>query len=137
MLITALVPVYNEEESLEKLYPRLKSALESLKMGYEIIFVDDGSSDSTLDILKKLAAKDKSIRIFSFRKHQGKAEALTYGFQRAKGDYVVTLDADLQDNPKEIPNFLQICLANSGLLFPEKIRSLSSCITSPWNKIEL
>ncbi|OGH11558.1 MAG: glycosyl transferase [Candidatus Levybacteria bacterium RIFCSPLOWO2_01_FULL_36_13] len=106
MLITALVPVYNEEESLEKLYPRLKSALESLKMGYEIIFVDDGSSDSTLDILKKLAAKDKSIRIFSFRKHQGKAEALTYGFQRAKGDYVVTLDADLQDRPEEIQNLL-------------------------------
>lgn len=106
-MISAVVPAYNEEESLEKFYPRLKSALEKLKMDYEIIFVDDGSSDSTLEILKKLASNDKAIRIFSLRKHSGKSEALTYGFKMAKGEYIVTLDADLQDRPEEIQNLLK------------------------------
>jgi glycosyltransferase involved in cell wall biosynthesis len=107
MLITALVPVYNEEESLEKLYPRLNEALKKLSMEHEIVFVDDGSSDNSLEILKKLASKDKTIKIFSLRKHAGKSEALTFGFRQANGDYIVTLDADLQDRPEEIENLLK------------------------------
>lgn len=105
-MISALIPLFNEQESLEKLYPRLKSALNELKIEYEILFVDDGSNDSSLGILKKLAAKDKSIKIYSLRKHAGKSEALTYGFRMAQGDYIVTLDADLQDRPEEIKNLL-------------------------------
>ena len=106
MMISAIVPLYNEEESLEKLYPRLKSALNKLKIEHEIVFVDDGSSDSSLQILKKLASKDNTVKIYSLRKHSGKSEALTYGFKKAAGDYVVTLDADLQDRPEEIQNLL-------------------------------
>lgn len=106
MKISAVVPAYNEEESLEKFYPVLVSSLSKIDKDYEIVFVDDGSTDSTLSILKKLASKDKHIRIFSFRKNRGKAEALTEGFQRARGDYIVTLDADLQDRPEEIQKLL-------------------------------
>jgi len=104
-MISVVVPAFNEEESLEKFYSVLVSSL--VKLGsYEIIFVDDGSTDSSLALMKKIAAKDKKVRIFSFRKNQGKSEALTLGFKMAKGDYIVTLDADLQDRPEEISNLL-------------------------------
>lgn len=105
-MISAVVPVMNEQESLENFYPRLVAALKDIDKDYEIIFIDDGSSDRSLEILKNLNKEDKKVRIFSFRKNQGKAEALTYGFKMAKGDYIVTLDADLQDRPEEIVNLL-------------------------------
>jgi glycosyltransferase involved in cell wall biosynthesis len=104
-MISAVVPVFNEEESLESFYEVLVGAL--LKLGnFEVVFIDDGSTDSSLEIMKKFAAKDKNVRIFSFRKNQGKAEGLTLGFKMAKGDYIVTLDADLQDRPEEIKRLL-------------------------------
>jgi glycosyltransferase involved in cell wall biosynthesis len=105
-MVSAVVPVFNEEESLKRFYDVLISSLAKLG-SYEIVFIDDGSTDSSLDLMKKLAVKDKKIRIFSFRKNQGKAEALTLGFKMAKGDYIVTLDADLQDRPEEIKNLLE------------------------------
>lgn len=105
-MISAVIPVFNEEESLEAFYERLKPEIQKLSKSHEIIFVDDGSRDNSLEILQKLSRKDSSIRIFSFRRNQGKAEALTLGFQKAKGDYVVTLDADLQDKPEEIKKLL-------------------------------
>jgi glycosyltransferase involved in cell wall biosynthesis len=104
-MISVIVPAFNEEESLEKFYSVLISALAKLG-SYEIVFVDDGSTDSSLDLMKRLAIKDKDVRIFSFRKNQGKAEALTLGFKMAEGDIVVTLDADLQDRPEEIEKLL-------------------------------
>jgi glycosyltransferase involved in cell wall biosynthesis len=107
MMISAVVPAYNEEESINEFYKVLSANLVKLDKNYEIVFVDDGSTDSTLELLKKLATKDKAIRIFSFRKNRGKAEALTVGFQMAKGDYIVTLDADLQDRPEEIGSLLK------------------------------
>lgn len=106
-MISIVVPVYNEEESLEAFYTRLKPVISKLSSTHEIIFVDDGSRDKSLIILKKLLQKDKTIRIFSFRRNQGKAEALTLGFQQAKGDRIVTLDADLQDRPEEIHKLLE------------------------------
>lgn len=106
-MISVVVPVYNEEESLEAFYERLKPVISQLSPKHEIIFVDDGSRDKSLFILKKLLEQDKSIRIFSFRRNQGKAEALTLGFQQAQGDTVVTLDADLQDRPEEIHKLLE------------------------------
>lgn len=106
-MLSVVVPSYNEEESLWAFYKELIKALEDLKIPYEIIFVDDGSGDKTLEILRNFTQKDKNIRVFSFRKNRGKAEALTYGFQKAKGDYIVTLDADLQDKPKEISKLLK------------------------------
>jgi len=106
-MISAVVPVYNEEESLKAFYSELSRNLANLKIPYEIVFVDDGSKDETLNILRSFAQKDKNVRIFSFRRNHGKAEALTFGFQKAKGDYIVTLDADLQDRPREISKLLQ------------------------------
>ena len=105
-MISIVVPVFNEEASLDGFYKRLAVVLPKLDKEYETIFIDDGSIDTSLTILKKFATKDSSIRIFSFRRNQGKAEALTYGFQKAKGDYIVTLDADLQDQPEEIKKLL-------------------------------
>ncbi|RJQ38222.1 glycosyltransferase [Candidatus Microgenomates bacterium] len=104
-MISFVVPLFNEQESLELFYLELKKSTLSYKKS-EIIFIDDGSTDKSLEILKRLAKKDQNIRIFSFRKNWGKAEALTLGFSKAKGDYIVTLDADLQDKPSEIKNML-------------------------------
>lgn len=106
-MLSIVVPVYNEEESLQAFHKELRMELEKLSDEYEILFVDDGSSDSSLEILKELEKKDKKVRVFSLRKNHGKAEALTIGFQRASGDIIITLDADLQDKPSEILKLLE------------------------------
>lgn len=103
-MISAVIPVFNEKESLPEFYKRLANSLTKIDKSYEILFIDDGSTDGSLDLMKKFASKDKHIKIFSFRKNQGKSEGLTLGFQMAKGDHIVTLDADLQDLPEEIEN---------------------------------
>ena len=105
-MISIVVPVFNEEESLEAFYKELILIIPSLDKNCEIIFVDDGSKDRSLDILKGLSSKNKNVKIFSFRKNQGKSEALSYGFEKSSGDYIVTLDADLQDKPLEISKLL-------------------------------
>lgn len=105
-MLSVVIPLFNEEESLLLLYKDLVKVLGKIAKNHEIIFVDDGSTDSSLEILKNIAKKNSKIRIFSFRKNQGKAEALTFGFQKALGDYIVTLDADLQDIPSEINKLL-------------------------------
>ena len=105
-MLSVVIPLFNEEESLALLYKELVRGLGKIAKGYEIIFVDDGSTDSSLEILKGIAKKNNKVRIFSFRKNQGKAEALTFGFQKAFGDYKATLDADLQDIPSEIPKLI-------------------------------
>jgi len=106
-MLSAVIPVFNEEESLSLFYKELSKEIKKLARDYEIIFVDDGSTDRSLEMLKDLAKRDKKIKIFSFRKNQGKAEALTLGFQKSKGDFVITLDADLQDKPSEIEKLLK------------------------------
>ncbi len=106
-MLSVVIPVFNEEESLNSFYKELVEALAKLKISYEIIFVDDGSKDKTLDILKNFANRDKSIKIFSFRKNRGKSDALSVGFQKARGDYIVTIDADLQERPEEIAKLLR------------------------------
>ena len=105
-MISAVIPAYNEEESIEAFYKVLVPNLIKADKDYEIVFVDDGSTDSTLKILKNLELKNKNVKVFSFRKNKGKAEALTAGFQAANGDLIVTLDADLQDRPEEIINLI-------------------------------
>ena len=105
-MISIVVPIYNEEESLEGFYKELRSVLSAIK-DYEVIFVDDGSTDGSLKLLKELSKVDRQVRIYSFRKNQGKAEALTFGFQKSKGKHVATLDADLQDKPSEIKSLLK------------------------------
>ncbi len=100
-MVSFVIPVFNEEESLISFYKELIKTTSVLDKEYEIIFVDDGSTDKSLEILKDLRIKNPNIKIFSFRRNQGKSEALTLGFRQAKGDYIVTLDADLQDRPLE------------------------------------
>ncbi len=106
-MLSFVVPVLNEEESLGLFYKELQKVIVQLKEPYEIIFIDDGSTDNSLEILKKLAKENNKIKIFSFRRNLGKSEALTYGFIKAQGDFIITLDADLQDKPTEIPKLLE------------------------------
>src|SRR3990167_1203400 len=106
-MISVVVPAFNEEEVIEAFFKELIKYLPRIDKNYEIIFVDDGSKDNTLNILKEIKEKDKNVRIFSFRKNLGKSEALTTGFRKAKGDYVLTIDADLQDRPDQIENLIK------------------------------
>jgi len=106
-MLSVVVPVFNEQESIPFFYPELTQALKELKKDYEIVFVDDGSRDKSLDLLKELEQKDSHVRIFSLRRNVGKAEALSLGFQKAKGDVIITLDADLQDKPDQIAMLLK------------------------------
>jgi glycosyltransferase involved in cell wall biosynthesis len=94
-----VVPVYNEIDSLDDLLTSVARSLPSLKGDYEILFIDDGSTDGSLDKLKRLLAGRPEMRVCSFRRHLGKSPALTCGFQMAAGQYILTLDADLQDDP--------------------------------------
>lgn len=105
-MISAVIPVYNEEESLPHCYEEVTKELKAIDKNYEIIFIDDGSTDTSLELLKAFSKKDENVKVFSFRKNHGKAEALTLGFQKALGEYIVTLDADLQDKPSEIKKLL-------------------------------
>ena len=101
-MISAVVPVFNEEESLKAFHEVLIPNLSKLAESSEVIYVDDGSSDKSFEILKIFEKNNKNVKILSFRQRRGKAEALTAGFQAAKGNLIVTLDADLQDRPEEI-----------------------------------
>lgn len=101
--ISVVVPVYNEADSVDELYRRIKETLVDMKRSYEIIIVDDGSTDKTLDKLEELYQKNQDLAVISFRKNFGQSSALAAGFDHAKGDYIVTIDGDLQNDPKDIP----------------------------------
>jgi glycosyltransferase involved in cell wall biosynthesis len=105
--ISIIVPLYNEEGSLEILHGRLTEVIEPITKNYEIIFVDDGSTDTSLSILNRLRDEDNEIKIIRFRKNLGKSAALYVGFGKATGDIVITMDADLQDDPDDIPKFVK------------------------------
>lgn len=106
--VTLLIPCYNEEKTLPLLYPELKKQIETLNSKYEweILFVDDGSRDATLDIIKALRAADPQISYVSLSRNFGKENAMLAGFDYAQGDCVIILDADLQDPPSLIPSML-------------------------------
>jgi glycosyltransferase involved in cell wall biosynthesis len=104
--ITVVVPFLDEEGSLEELHARLTSVLGGLGHSYEIVFVNDGSRDRGPAIVDGLAARDPRVGVIHFRRNFGKAAALDAGFKRARGEIIFTMDADLQDDPNEIPNFL-------------------------------
>lgn len=105
--ISIVIPVFNEEENIRILYSELSKVLENLKRTYEIIFVDDGSTDNTSTYLKMIESTDNLIKIITFKKNQGKSTALSTGFSYANGEFIITMDGDLQDDPEEIPNFLE------------------------------
>jgi glycosyltransferase involved in cell wall biosynthesis len=104
--LTILIPVMNEEGNLPELYARLTATLGELGLPYEIIFVDDGSHDATWTLVTDLSAKDHRVIGLRHRRNFGKAQALSNGFAAARGDVVVTMDGDLQDDPDELPRFL-------------------------------
>ncbi|MBN4080966.1 glycosyltransferase family 2 protein [Caldithrix abyssi] len=106
MKISVVIPVYNEFDSLRELHQELTQALTPLDE-YEILFIDDGSSDGSVDIIKELGETDAHINLIQFHRNYGKSAALAEGFKHAEGDYIVTIDADLQDDPAEIPYLVQ------------------------------
>ncbi len=107
--LSVVIPLFNEDESLPELYQEIRKVCENRFNTYEIIFIDDGSTDHSMKVLEKLNQSDARVKVIQFRRNYGKSEALSAGFQAATGDYVVTMDADLQDDPAEIPNFID-CL---------------------------
>ncbi len=107
MDISVVIPAHNEEENLEKLRRDLVASLESVGKSFEVIFVDDGSTDSTFTILAEFSRQDPRFKAIRMRRNVGKANALASGFHAAAGEIVFTLDSDNQDDPSEIPKFLQ------------------------------
>lgn len=105
--LSIIIPVYNEEESLYPLYKKIKAMLSKSIKSYEIMFIDDGSSDKSLENLKSLQKKDKCIRIIVFRKNFGQSAAISAGFSNAKGNMLIVMDADLQNEPNDIPKLLK------------------------------
>jgi glycosyltransferase involved in cell wall biosynthesis len=105
--LSFVIPLLNEEDSLQALYEAITESSESLSLEYEIVFVDDGSTDGSPSVLRELYERDaKHVRVIQFRRNFGKMAAMTAGFARARGDLIVTLDADLQDDPAELPKLL-------------------------------
>lgn len=105
-MLSIVIPVYNEAESLEALWREIREVSDAHQYDFELIFVDDGSRDKSWSIIRRLATNDSRIRGLRFRRNFGKAAALDAGFAEARGEIVMTLDADLQDDPNEIPQFL-------------------------------
>ncbi len=103
MDISVVVPLYNEAESLPELCAWIERVMDENHFSYEIIFVNDGSTDNSWNVIRDLSAKNPSVKGVAFRRNYGKSPALNTGFARAKGDVVITMDADLQDSPDEIP----------------------------------
>jgi len=108
MDLSLVIPLYNEEGSLEKLYEWIVKALTDKNLTYEIIFISDGSTDSSWKIVEQLQKKSTAVRGIKFRHNYGKSPALHCGFQAAKGNVVITMDADLQDSPEEIPELYRM-----------------------------
>jgi glycosyltransferase involved in cell wall biosynthesis len=104
--ISVVIPLYNEQDSLQELHERLVTVLEGIDKTFEILFINDGSRDRSAQVIDELAAKDPRVGVIHFRNNFGKAAALDAAFKSARGQVIFTMDADLQDDPAEIPNFL-------------------------------
>ncbi len=128
--LSFVIPAKNEAENLVLLYQEILDVLKKTKNEFEIIFIDDGSTDDTWNVITKLHQEDARVTGIKHRGNFGKAIALTNGFSKAKGDIVFTLDADLQDNPKEIPNFLSGFEEGYDLVIGWKRRRYDS-----WDKV--
>jgi len=129
-MISIVIPVYNERESLVELHGEITVVAEQADLDVEMIFVDDGSRDGSWGVIEGLAAQDKRVRGIRFRRNFGKAAALSAGFQACRGDVVFTLDADLQDNPAEMPSFLE--MLNDGY---DMISGWKRTRHDPWYKV--
>ena len=108
MTLSVVIPVYNEEENVRLLHESLRNALDPLNQEYELLFVDDGSTDSTLPILEEIQAQDNKVVVLSLRRNFGQTAAFAAGFDFSRGDVVVTMDGDLQNDPADIPKLLEL-----------------------------
>lgn len=111
-LVSVIVPLFNEEESLMELSLKLRDVFDKMKCMYEVIFVDDGSNDNSFKQIKYIHSRNSRFHCIKFRRNYGKSAALQAGFDASRGDYVITMDADLQDDPEEIPEMIN--MLNSG-----------------------
>lgn len=108
MDLSIIIPLFNEAESLPPLYDWIKRVMDENKFSYEIIFINDGSTDDSWKVINDLKIKDDCIKAIRFRRNYGKSPALFCGFEKAQGDVVITMDADLQDSPDEIPELFRM-----------------------------
>jgi len=106
-MISFILPVFNEEQSLPELYTRITDVMNDIGKEYEILFINDGSTDRSPEVIRDFRTKDPRVKTINLRKNFGKSAALQVGFKSAKGEIIFTLDSDLQDDPIEIPNFLK------------------------------
>ena len=107
-LISLVIPVYNEEASLVELFTQIREALVPSPHEFEILFIDDGSQDKSFQIMQELSHSDPRVKAIGFQRNHGKATALNTGFQQCEGDYVITMDADLQDDPLEVLDLIAV-----------------------------
>lgn len=110
MDISVVIPLLNEEESLLELYDWIANVMQSNDYLYEIIFIDDGSTDNSWEIIRQLSQKNYAVKGIRFQKNYGKSQALDAGFEKAQGNVIITMDADLQDNPEEIPELYNLII---------------------------
>jgi dolichol-phosphate mannosyltransferase len=128
-MLSVVIPVYNERESLATLFAEIDAAGKAHSLDLQIIFVDDGSTDGSWAAITELASRDERVQGIRFRRNFGKAAALSAGFRQAKGETTLTLDADLQDDPAEIPRFLAEIKSGFDVVSGWKMRRLD-----PWHK---
>lgn len=110
MDISIVVPLFNEEESLPELCAWIERVVEANNYSYEILLIDDGSSDDSWSVIENLSIRNSNIKGIKFQRNYGKSAALNEGFKAAKGDVVITMDADLQDSPDEIPELIRMVM---------------------------
>ncbi|OSY89216.1 glycosyl transferase family 2 [Tenacibaculum holothuriorum] len=110
MNISVVIPLLNEEESLQELYDWIAKVMQSNQFLYEVVFIDDGSTDTSWEIIEKLSQEHSQVKGIRFQRNYGKSQALDAGFNLAKGDVVITMDADLQDSPDEIPELYNLII---------------------------
>ena len=113
MDISVVIPLLDEQESLQELYDWIAKVMQSNRYLYEIIFIDDGSTDTSWDVIEKLTQENPAVKGIRFQKNYGKSQALDAGFEIAKGNVVITMDADLQDNPEEIPELYDLIVTQN------------------------
>ena len=130
MKLSTVIPVFNEVESLQQLHAELDLVAQANAYELEIIFVDDGSTDASWEVIERLASQDRRVRGIRFRRNFGKAAALSAGFDIATGELILTLDADLQDDPAEIPRF--VAEIERGL---DVISGWKQVRHDPWHKV--
>ncbi len=113
MNISVVIPLLNEEESLKELHDWIAQVMQSNRFSYEILFIDDGSTDKSWEVIEQLSKQNPNIKGIQFLKNYGKSQALHAGFAQANGDVIITMDADLQDNPEEIPELYNMVISQN------------------------